>query len=252
MRELIDAGSSLGGARPKASIQTGGGTLCIAKFPNPDEDASTDSEAWEQTMLVLMDRAGITVPASRLLRVKSRSVLLMERFDRNRSCRIPYISGLSAVQGNDGGTYTYLELAEFIEECGSDPRRDLPELWRRAVFSCCVGNTDNHLRNFGFLRDPDGWRLSPAFDVNPTRGGGEKYLATALDFGRPEADARIALEVADYFRVSRPEAIAYMHRLAAVLKQWQATARQQGISDASINAMDAAFSRGIRNLEEAV
>ncbi len=249
VRDLIDAGSSLGGARPKASVRTADGTLCIAKFPKSDEDAITDSEAWEQAMLVLMGRAGIAVPRSRLLRIKGRSVLLMERFDRSQSRRIPYMSGLSAVQGNDGGAYTYLELAEFIEDCGAAPDRDLPELWRRALFSCAVGNTDNHLRNYGFLHEGSGWALSPAFDVNPTRGGGEKYLATALDFGRAEADARIALEVADYFRVGASEARGYVHRLAAVLRHWQAVARQRGISDASIRAMEPGLAHGIANLE---
>lgn len=251
VHDLIEAGSSLGGARPKASVTDGNGALCIAKFPKSDEDGIADAGAWERTMLLLMKSAGIVVPASRLLRIRGRSVLLMERFDRRGSARIPYISGMSAVQGNDGGTYTYLELAEFIEDSGSNPESDLPELWRRALFSCAAGNTDNHLRNYGFLHDGSGWRLSPAFDVNPTPGGGEKYLACALDFGRPEADARIALEVADYFRIGRAEAKRYVRRLAAVMKQWQSAARRQGISEASIGAMDSCFSRGIRNLEAA-
>lgn len=248
VRDLIDAGSSLGGARPKASVRTEGGSLCIAKFPKSTEDAITDSEAWEQAALILMGRAGISVPRSRLLRVGGRSVLLLERFDRDGSRRIPYISGLSVVQGGDGGAYTYLELAEFVEECGSDPDSDLPELWRRAIFSCAVGNTDNHLRNYGFLHEANGWALSPAFDVNPTRGGGEKYLATALDFRRPEADARIAIEVSDYFRVGGDEARGYARRLTTVLQGWQVVARQQGISDASIKAMEPGFARGISNL----
>ncbi|MEE8722927.1 MAG: type II toxin-antitoxin system HipA family toxin, partial [Eggerthellaceae bacterium] len=170
VRDLIEAGSSLGGARPKASIKAEDGTLCIAKFPKATEDEIVDSGAWERAMLVLMERAGIVIPASRLVRVKGRSVLLLQRFDRTPSSRIPYISGLSAVQGSDGERYSYLELAEFIEDAGSNPDRDLPELWRRALFSCAVGNTDNHLRNYGFLRDKAGWALSPAFDVNPTRG----------------------------------------------------------------------------------
>lgn len=251
VQDLIDAGSSLGGARPKASVCTESGKLCIAKFPKSSENAIVDSGAWERTMLVLMERAEITVPKSRVLRIKGRSVLLMERFDRVSTRRIPYISGLTAVQGNDGDSYTYLDLAEFIDDCGSNPSHDLPELWRRALFSCVVGNTDNHLRNYGFLRDKSGWALSPAFDVNPTFGGGKKYLATALDFGRPEADARIALEVADYFRVSTTEGKRYARKLAAVLQRWQITARQQGVCDASIKAMEPGLSRGISNLEAA-
>lgn len=250
VQDLIDAGSSLGGARPKASVRTENGALCIAKFPKSTEDSLVDSGAWEHTLLALMEAADISAPRSRLLRIRGRSVLLLERFDRTPAHRIPYISGLSAVQGADGERYSYLELAEFIEDFGSDPNRDLPELWRRALFSCAVGNSDNHLRNYGFLRDRAGWALSPAFDVNPTPGGGQKYLATALDFGKPEADARIAFDVADYFRVGPSEAKDYARALAAALTRWSIIARRQGISEASMSAMAPNFQRGLSNLEQ--
>lgn len=250
VQDLIDAGSSLGGARPKASVRTEDGALCIAKFPKSTEGPLVDSGAWEHALLSLMETADISVPRSRLLRIRGRSVLLLERFDRTLTRRIPYISGLTAVQGTDGEQYSYLELAEFIEDFGSDPSRDLPELWRRALFSCAVGNTDNHLRNYGFLHDRAGWALSPAFDVNPTPGGGEKYLATALDFGKPEADARIAFDVADYFRVGSSEAKDYARALAVALARWPIVARQRGISEASMSAMAPNFQRGLTNLQQ--
>ncbi|MCH4082970.1 MAG: type II toxin-antitoxin system HipA family toxin [Olsenella sp.] len=249
VRDLVAAGSSLGGARPKASIQDTDGTLLIAKFPKASESQAEDVCAWEHVCLRLMKACGIAVPPSRLTRIKGRSVLLLARFDRREKLRVPYISGLTAVQGDDGERYSYLELAEFIEESGSNPDRDLPELWRRAAFSCAVGNTDNHLRNYGFLWNESGWALSPAFDVNPTPGDNQKYLATALDFDRPEADPRIALEVSDYFRVSEDQAKAYMRKTAHVLEAWPAIARGEGISEASIQRMSSNFQSGIASLE---
>lgn len=251
VRDLVAAGSSLGGARPKASVRTQDGTLCIAKFPKADEDMLHDVGAWEKVALELMARAGITVPESSLLRVGERSVLLLRRFDREEGRRVPYISSLTAVQGDDGGRYSYLELAEFLEDAGDDPDRDLPELWRRGLFSCAIGNTDNHLRNYGFLRRAQGWGLSPAFDVNPTAGSGDKYLATALDFDRPEADPRIAVDVSGYFRVSEEEARAYAGRVARVMAEWQREARRQGISEASVRGMQGNFERGISLLGKA-
>lgn len=249
VRDLVAAGSSLGGARPKASVRLADGTLCIAKFPKSDEGAIVDAQAWERVMLLLMARCGMVVPESRLMRIQGRSVLLMRRFDRRREARIPYTSGLTAVQGNDGERYSYLELVEFIEDEGSDPARDLPELWRRALFSCVVGNTDNHLRNYGFLRDDGGWSLAPAFDVNPTVGGEEKYLATSLDFGRPEADPRVALDVAEYFRVNNDAARRAAREMADSLRAWRKIAKGEGIGEASINAMAGNFERGLRLLE---
>lgn len=249
VRDLLAAGSSLGGARPKASIRDEEGALCIAKFPKADEDVLSDVCAWEHVALQLMKRAGITVPDARLMRVGGRSVLLMRRFDRQGARRIPYISGLTAVQGTDGGRYSYLELAEFIEEEGSRPTQDLRELWVRALFSCAVGNVDNHLRNYGFLRDDVGWRLSPAFDVNPTPGAERKYLATGLDFDNREAEPEVAFSVSDFFRVGLQSARGIAASMARVLSDWRRAARADGISEASIERMADCFDSGVSKLE---
>ena len=249
VRDLLAAGSSLGGARPKASIRDEQGFLCIAKFPKADEGALDDVCAWEHVALRLMEEAGMSVPASRLLRVGGRSVLVMRRFDRIGGARVPYISGLTAVQGEDGGRYSYLELAEFIEREGSRPTADLHELWMRALFSCAVGNTDNHLRNYGFLREQAGWRLSPAFDVNPTSGSEQKYLATGLDFDSREADPEAACAVCDFFRMSSAEARSAAAGLARILGGWRRVARADGISEASIDAMADCFESGVRRLK---
>lgn len=118
MRDLLAAGSSLGGARPKASVRDEKGFLCVAKFPKVDESAVDDVCAWEHVALRLMERSGIPVPVSRLLRVGGRSILLTRRFDRRGSERIPYISGLTAVQGTDGDRYSYLEARRLHRRGG--------------------------------------------------------------------------------------------------------------------------------------
>lgn len=248
IRDLFAAGSSLGGARPKASIRDEQGFLCIAKFPRADEGVLNDVCAWEHVALQLMGHTGMAVPDSRLMRVGGRAVLLMRRFDRQGARRIPYISGLTAVQGADGGRYSYLELAEFIEEEGSRPVQDLRELWTRALFSCAVGNVDNHLRNYGFLRDGAGWRLSPAFDVNPTPGAEPKYLATGLDFGNRGAEPELAISVSDFFRVSLSDARGIAASMARALGDWRRVARADGISEASIERMADCFELGVSKL----
>lgn len=248
VKDLLEAGSSLGGARPKASVRDEAGNLCIAKFPKADEGLLEDVCAWERTALQLMERCGMRVPATKVVRVGARSVLMTRRFDRSSKGRVPYISGLTAVQGEDGGAYSYLELAEFIEAEGACPEADLRELWLRALFSCAVGNTDNHLRSYGFVRCRGGWRLSPAFDVNPTPGSEGKYLATGLDFGVREADPRVALGVSEYFRWSLADAKDAARSMARVLSEWRRVARSNGISEASMERMADCFEAGVRNL----
>lgn len=245
IHDLLSAGSSLGGARPKASIRDERGVLHIAKFPKKNEGLQGDTCAWECAMLDLLRKLGVQAPHTRLIRVRGRSVLMLERFDRDGDVRIPYLSGLSAIQGQDGGEYSYLELVEFIEEHGSCPEHDLPELWRRILFSCLVGNIDDHMRNHGFLRKGRGWVLSPVFDVNPTPGSGPKQLSCAIDFNRFDADPRVAIEACDYFRVSKDEAKAEHSRMLRALSGWRLEARRKGISAASMDRMASAFDQWV-------
>lgn len=246
--DLIAAGSSLGGARPKASIVDEQGALCIAKFPKADESLLEDTCAWEKTALDLAERVGIRVPQTRLLRVGGRSVLLLHRFDRQGELRIPYISGMTAVQGSDGGRYSYLDLVSFLEEEGSAPQSDIPELWLRILFSCAIGNTDDHMRNHGFLRERGGWRLSPLFDVNPTPGNGEKFLCSALDFEANEATPEAALSVCEWYRVSEKEARSAARDMARVLAGWRKAASKNGISKQSQERMASCFEAGVERL----
>lgn len=166
IKALLDAGTgSLGGARPKASARDGE-QLLIAKFPHPNDE--WDVMAWEKTALDLAERAGITVPRTRLTRIDERSVLLLDRFDRRADGRVPYLSAMTLLSAQDGESHDYVEVAEALPEVSAATRADLNELWRRIAFSVLVNNTDDHLRNHGFLHGKGGWRLSPAFDVNPT------------------------------------------------------------------------------------
>lgn len=251
VRDLLAAGSSLGGARPKASVRDAQGRLCIAKFPKASENDVDDVSAWEYVVLRIAEHAGIRTPRSRLIRVGGRAVLILERFDRVGERRIPYISGLTAVQGNDGGSYSYLELAEFLESSGARPTEDLQELWKQMLLTCAVGNTDNHLRNYGFLREKRGWRLAPMFDVNPTRGDFDKVLSTALDFDTREADPAAALEVSEYFRLSHEEACSIAFHLADTVSYWRAVARRAGISSRSMGEMESCFEQGVARLKSA-
>ena len=246
--DLVAAGSSLGGARPKASIVDEGGGLNIAKFPKSDELPAEDVCAWEKTALDLAASAGIRVPDSRLLRIGGRSVVLVKRFDRKGTGRIPYLSGLTAVQGEDGGRYSYLDLVSFIEESGCTPDSDIRELWRRILFSCAIGNTDDHMRNHGFLREGDGWRLSPAFDVNPTPGDNQKYLRSTIDFENDEADPRVAVAACEWFRISHEEAIAEAKALAGVLRRWRRVATANGIPKVSQDYMASCMESGVERL----
>lgn len=249
VRDLLAAGSSLGGARPKASVLDEKGVLNIAKFPKAEETLLDDTCAWEAVALDLAGRCGIRVPRIRLLRVAGRSVLLLGRFDRCGKERIPYLSAMSAVQGTDGGSYSYLEIADFLETDGAKPGEDIRELWLRMLFSCAIGNTDDHMRNHGFLHERGGWRLSPAFDVNPTRGNNPKYLSTALDFDEREASPEAAIACSDLYRVKAHEARRLARSMAHVLCGWRKIATGYGISAASIDAMESCFDTGVERLE---
>lgn len=248
VRDLLQAGSLLGGARPKASVCGSGGELCIAKFPKPDETTLDDTCAWEHVALVLAGRCGIRVPPTRLVRVGGRAVLLLARFDRDGSNRIAYLSGMSAIQGSDGGDYSYLELVDFLESEGASPAADIRQLWSRLLFSCAIGNTDDHMRNHGFLRTTWGWTLSPAFDINPTPGAGEKYLSCAMDFDERFAHPTAALGVCDLYRLGRDDAREIAHGMARELGTWRKAAVRDGISKASIARMESCFEAGVERL----
>ena len=171
---LFRAGISLRGARPKAHVLDQNGRVAIAKFPSSRNDR-WDVIRWEAISLELARRAGITVPRFNLHEIDGQWVLILDRFDRDGDMRLGFASAMTMVQGRERETGSYLDIAEAIEEYGAKPTKDLQELWRRMAFGLLISNTDDHLRNHGFLRtSTSGWRLSPAFDIMPDPATGPK------------------------------------------------------------------------------
>jgi serine/threonine-protein kinase HipA len=242
LKLLLAPGSSLGGARPKASVRDVKGGLLIAKFPKPDDEHRV--VAWEAVALDLARRAGITTTRSRLDRIAGADVLLLDRFDRRDDNRVPFLSAMSMLNAFDGEGRSYLEIAEAIRRHGAEPRADLPQLWRRIVFTVLISNADDHLRNHGFLLDgPRGWRLSPAYDLNPVPADiSPRVLSTAIDMdGDPTASLEIAMGVSESFDVPPTEAKQVSREVAGAVSKWRSVAARLGIGAREIERMASAF-----------
>lgn len=241
--DLIAAGGSQGGARPKAAVVATSGKLAIAKFPKnphgpqPDE---WDVVAWEHTALELARKAGISVPPSTMIKVANRNVLIVERFDRRENHRIGFCSALTLLELDDLQRSSYLEMAGILEETGSHPADDLPQLWRRMVFSQLINDTDNHPRNHGFLRSGSGWALSPIYDVNPNPDT-NRERATVVDLGQGADDIDSAVEVAELFRLDPVNARRVLGEVLRAIGEWKAVARSSGITAFEIKLMGSAF-----------
>jgi serine/threonine-protein kinase HipA len=235
VKALLDAGTgSLGGARPKASV-TDAGKLFIAKFPHAEDE--WDVMAWEKTTLDLAEIAGIRVPERSLVDIEGRGVLLLERFDRRGAGRVPYLSAMTLLRSADGdAARDYLELAEALAVSSSDAASDLAELWRRVVFGLAVHNTDDHLRNHGFLRQGSGWMLSPAFDMNPdpdTRSAHATGIAYTNGDDRKSSMAAL-LDTASEFGLSRDRAVGVARHVLTAVGSWQSVATSNGIAEREI------------------
>src|ERR1039458_1658586 len=241
LRLLLHGGSSLGGARPKAHVLNTKGRLAIAKFPSPQAD-EWDVIRWEAVALTLAANAGITVPEHELHVIENRPVLVVRRFDRDAGGRLGYLSAMSMLQAKDGEQASYLEIGQVLEERSSDAAADLRELWRRIVFTILISNTDDHLRNHGFLRmSTAGWSLSPAFDLNPNPEGGAKQLANAIDETNAQASLATALEVADLFRVSETQAREIVGEVSNATARWLDVARATGLGGPELERLESAF-----------
>jgi serine/threonine-protein kinase HipA len=240
LRLLLAPGSSLGGARPKASVYDKDGELAIAKFPRRDDEYNT--VLWEALALSLAAKAGITVPSWRLEQIGGKAVLLIKRFDRRGKKRIPFLSAMSMLGARDNEDHSYPEIAYAISRYGGAPEQDLTELWRRMVFNMAISNTDDHLRNHGFLYDQKGWRLSPVYDMNPVaRTVGPRILSLAIDFNSREASLETALSSAAEFRLKKDQTLGIIQEVRFAAAQWQSTARALKIPAAEIKRMASAF-----------
>jgi serine/threonine-protein kinase HipA len=229
LRLLIAPGGSLGGARPKASVVDADGRLWIAKFPSVRDEH--DVGAWELVLHALAQACGLNVPESSARRfARDDHTFLAQRFDRTpEGRRIHFASAMTLTGRKDGDDAaagaSYLELARVLIDHGARPGRDLHELWSRIVFFMLVSNTDDHLRNHGFLLEPGrGWALAPAFDMNPVPvSGGLQLNVSEADNA---LDLDLAREVAPYFRVGAKAAEEIVERFRDVVSQWRIIAKK--------------------------
>ena len=238
---LLAPGSSLGGARPKASVRDRDGRLAMAKFPR--EQDPWNVPAWEAVALSLARRAGIAAADSRIEKVAGRDVLLVRRFDRESRRRIPFLSSMTMLGAADHEQRSYEEIAEAIRRYGAAPPEDLNGLWRRIVFTVLISNRDDHLRNHGFLRPEDGgWRLSPAYDLNPTPApAGGRILTTAITGSDTRASLELAFETCRYYGVALQRAREIAAEVAAVVRCWRDEAARFGLRRREQDLMASAF-----------
>lgn len=240
---LIAPGGSLGGARPKAGVVSHEGDLWIAKFPSRNDDMNTG--AWEYVVYQLAIDAGIEMAEARIRKFSGdHHTFLTKRFDRtDEGERLHFASAMTQLGRKDGDDYlsgvSYLHLAEFLMRSGVQTDKDLEQLWRRIVFNMCVSNVDDHLRNHGFILQEKGWKLSPAFDLNPTPAGNGLTLNVSLDDNTQDLD--LAMLVANDFRVKKIRAEQIIKEVKDSTKRWKAISREVGISNGEIDLMQNAF-----------
>lgn len=239
---LIDPGSSLGGARPKASVLDEKGNLWIAKFPSSKDDKNTG--AWEMVLHELAKGCGIHVPDARLLQFSGKHhTFLSKRFDRIKDKRIHFASAMTLLGYQDGADFhdglSYLDIVAFIIQQGALVKADLEQLWRRVVFNILVSNTDDHLRNHGFILTNNGWQLSPAYDMNPNEMG--SGLTLNISENSNEQDISLALETAKHYKIKNEEAAKILNDMQCEIAKWHTVAKKLGISSSEIEQMKRAF-----------
>jgi serine/threonine-protein kinase HipA len=239
---LIAPGSSLGGARPKANVIDEKGALWIAKFPSRAD--TYDKAAWEYLAYQLALKAGIQMAESRIEKVTGKyHTFFTRRFDRQNGERIHFASAMT-MTGNNEDTIkedpaSYLDIAEFIQFTGAQNTNDLHQLWRRIVFNIAISNTDDHLRNHGFILTKEGWKLSPAFDINPSTD--KDGLALNIDVNSNALDIELARSVGSYFQLSVKEMDAITNEIKEAVGSWKEVAQRIGISRAEQEMMASAF-----------
>jgi len=239
---LMAPGSSLGGARPKANITDEHGHLWIAKFPSKGD--TIDKGAWEYLAYKLALQCGVVMPEAKIEKVAGKfHTFFTKRFDRQLHERIHFASAMTMTGQNEdtikNNPPSYLDLAEFIQYNGAQNTQDLKQLWRRIVFYMAVSNTDDHLRNHGFILTNQGWILSPAFDINPSVD--KDGLALNIDTQNNALDFELAKSVGEYFQLSDTEMNTIITEVKMAVSGWENIAREIGISRAEQELMRAAF-----------
>ena len=244
LNQLIRPGSSLGGARPKATVIDPKEQLWIAKFPSKNDE--NDTGAWEMVTHDLAKLCGLHVPEAKLEKFSNLgSTYLVKRFDRILSKRIHFASAMTLLGKTDGASAadgtSYLDIAAFIKSYGAQPKQDLIELWKRIVFNMAVSNTDDHLRNHAFIFTKNGWRLSPLYDVNPVPYGDE--LSLNVDEEDNSINIDLAIQTAVRFGISEADAMTYAKNILSLVQEnWEKRATAYGLSRRLIEEMRPAFS----------
>lgn len=243
LRQLVAPGSSLGGARPKASVLAPDGSLWIAKFPSKHDDINVG--AWEMVTHDLAIMCHLDVPEAKLENFsKNGSTFLVKRFDREGNKRIHFSSAMNLLGKTDGANAmegsSYMEIASIITANSITPQRDLKELWNRIVFNMAVSNTDDHLRNHGFLLKKNGWCLSPLYDVNPNIYGDS--LSLNVDLNSNLIDFDLALSVARLYGLNKKQATEGLNEIKNIVENnWKKLAQNYGIGRGEIEEMSPAF-----------
>ncbi|MCB0467770.1 MAG: HipA domain-containing protein, partial [Aequorivita sp.] len=239
---LIAPGSSLGGARPKANVFDTQKNLWIAKFPSKTD--TVDKALWEFLAYRLAITSGIEMAASKVEKISGQHhTFLTKRFDREYNKRIHFASAMTMTGNTEDSikdtSPSYLEIVEFIENYGVDVEANLHQLWRRIVFNIAISNTDDHLRNHGFLLTDKGWVLSPAYDLNPSIE--KDGLSLNINMDDNALDFDLAKSVGEYFRLSEEEMNTILDEVLSTVKGWKTIAKEIGIKNTEMELMAGAF-----------
>ena len=242
LAQLIAPGSSLGGARPKANILDEHKQLWIAKFPSKND--TVDKAAWEYVGYQLAIKAGINMSESKISKVLGNyHTFFTKRFDRQKNERIHFASAMTLTGNNEeilrNSTASYLDIAEVIQQYGANVKQDLAQLWKRIIFNVLISNTDDHLRNHGFILCEKGWLLSPAYDINPSVD--KNGLSLNIDLDNNDLDIELVKSVGAYFRLNLSEMDKIIEEVNFAVKQWRDIANEIGISRAEQELMSVAF-----------
>ena len=241
LRLIFAPGSSLGGARPKASVVDRHGRLSIAKFPKETDDYCM--ETWEEIALRLAGRAGIATPTHDLIDVAGKRVMLSRRFDRQGVIRIPFLSAMAMMGAKNGERGSYPEIVDVLAEHGAQGKTDAHALYRRVVFSVLISNVDDHLRNHGFLwLGRTGWSLSPAYDLNPVPTDLKaRVLTTNIDLDEGTCSLDLLEAASGFFALTLAQARAVIKEVATATATWRDAAKAAGVRAVDIDRMASAF-----------
>ena len=250
LQMIFAPGSSLGGARPKASVKDQHGQLSIAKFPKETDDYSI--ERWEEIALQLAELAGIRTAQHRLVEVAGKPVIVSRRFDRDGDSRIPFLSAMAMLGETDGSRGSYPEIVDALARYGASAKADAHALFRRVVFNVLISNVDDHLRNHGFLwKNQNGWTLSPAYDLNPVPVDLKaRILSTNIDLEESTCSIDLLESASEYFSLSLSDARVILKDVASVTSTWREVAARAGARSSEIDRMASAFEH--KDLDRAI